>query len=74
MNSPEDVLKSRSTLKLTARIRVALLTALVACGLMLSIGGCASNSSRNWAQNSPVIAPSHSGQPIVSLGAAEHGS
>ena len=41
---------------------------------VLAAGGCASNASRDWAQTSPVIAPSHTGEPIVSLGTFEQPS
>jgi hypothetical protein len=51
---------------------IALLTATAAIALLA--GGCASNSSRDWAQNSPIIQPSESGQPVISLGAVERGS
>jgi len=39
--------------------------------LGLGLGGCAANGSRDWAQTAPVIAPSATGAPLVSLSAFE---
>jgi len=53
--------------------RLIVLSAAIFASLTL-VGGCASNAARDWAQVSPVIAPSDSGQPVISLGAFERGS
>lgn len=42
--------------------------------LLVILGGCASNASRNWAQTAPVITPTSTGESIISLGAVERGS
>jgi hypothetical protein len=63
----------RSTTKLTALIRACAIVAGLALAALLS-GGCASNTSGDWAQTSPVITPTSSGDPTVSLGSIERGS
>ena len=69
----EDALKSRSTQKLTAPVCTIVAATALVLGMLVA-GGCASNASRDWAQTSPVILPSHTGEPIVSLGAFERPS
>lgn len=60
-------------MKLTALMRACV----IAAGLVLALlfaGGCASNASGDWAQTSPVISPTSTGDATVSLGSVEQGS
>ena len=38
---------------------------------LMALSGCAANTSRNWAQMAPVIAPEADSATVVSLGASQ---